>query len=404
MTFQQKTPPTPGQPNKKPLPLPIKWQAIGDDGPLMEPQLTVLKGEKTSVSLPLSEQSYSLSVLQDFSAPAILHTDQNSDDALRLMANDPNAFNRWEAGQALARKLMGEITKSIESGETPAPNPALRGYAQALKATLLDNNFDNNFKALALTIPSNMEVLQSLPHADPIAATLAGDWLNRAVADEAQADLIDAYHALKDDGPFSPDAKAAGRRALKNRCLSLLASRQDAVAAPLAISQFHEATNMTDELSALLILDKLGGRRVDESMESFYAKWKDNPLVIDKWFAVQAGRKHPGGVEAIRKLTQHEAFDARNPNRVRALVGGFAMSNPHLFHAPSGAGYEFFTEQVLEMDSRNPSVAARLLGVYEIWRKLDVQRQDQIKAQLRKVIKSKPSKNVLEIASKTLGN
>ena len=404
ITFQQKTPPTPGQPNKKPLPLPIKWQAIGDDGPLMEPQLTVLKGEKTSVSLPLSEQSYSLSVLQDFSAPAILHTDQNSDDALRLMANDPNAFNRWEAGQALARKLMGEITKSIESGETPAPNPALRGYAQALKATLLDNNFDNNFKALALTIPSNMEVLQSLPHADPIAATLAGDWLNRAVADEAQADLIDAYHALKDDGPFSPDAKAAGRRALKNRCLSLLASRQDAVAAPLAISQFHEATNMTDELSALLILDKLGGRRVDESMESFYAKWKDNPLVIDKWFAVQAGRKHPGGVEAIRKLTQHEAFDARNPNRVRALVGGFAMSNPHLFHAPSGAGYEFFTEQVLEMDSRNPSVAARLLGVYEIWRKLDVQRQDQIKAQLRKVIKSKPSKNVLEIASKTLGN
>jgi len=233
---------------------------------------------------------------------------------------------------------------------------------------------------------------------------LAGDWLNRAVADEAQTDLINTYHALKDDGPFSPDAEAAGRRALKNRCLALLSARQDAVAAPLAISQFNTATNMTDELSALLTLDKLGGRRVDQSMEDFYLKWKNNPLVIDKWFAVQAGRKHPEGVEAIRKLTEHEAYDPRNPNRVRALVGGFAMSNPHLFHHVSGAGYDFFTAQVLDMDSRNPSVAARLLGVYEIWRKLDTDRQDQIKAQLRHVIKSKPSKNVLEIATKTLGD
>jgi len=404
ITFEQKTPPTPGQKTKKPVVLPIKWQAIGDDGPIGEPQLTVLDTEKTSVSLPLLGKDYSLSVLQDFSAPAILHSDQTSEDALRLMANDPNAFNRWEAGQALARQLMGRLTQAIESGKTPAPDTALRGYVRALKDTLLDNNFDHNFKALALTIPSNTDVIQSLKQADPIAVNLAGDWLNRAVADEIQTDLISTYHALKDDGPFSPDAEAAGRRALKNRCLALLSARQDAVAAPLAISQFNTATNMTDELSALLTLDKLGGRRVDQSMEDFYLKWKNNPLVIDKWFAVQAGRKHPEGVEAIRKLTEHEAYDPRNPNRVRALVGGFAMSNPHLFHHVSGAGYDFFTAQVLDMDSRNPSVAARLLGVYEIWRKLDTDRQDQIKAQLRHVIKSKPSKNVLEIATKTLGD
>jgi len=403
ITFEQKTPPTPGQTDKKPVILPIKWQAIGDDGPIGEPQLTVLDTEKTSVSLPLISKDYSLSVLQDFSAPAILHSDQTAEDALRLMGNDPNAFNRWEAGQALARKLMGNITKAIESGETPVPDTALRGYSRALKHTLLDDNFDNNFKSLALTIPSNMDVMQSLAQADPIAVNLAGQWLNRAIADEAKSELIDTYHALKDDGPFDPGAAAAGRRALKNRCLALLAARQDAVAAPLAIEQFNTATNMTDELSALLTLDKLGGRRVDQSMEDFYVKWKANPLVIDKWFAVQAGRKHLGGVDAIRELTEHDAFDARNPNRVRALVGGFAMSNPHLFHDVSGAGYDFFTEQVLDMDSRNPSVAARLLGVYEIWRKLDNGRQEQIKAQLRRVTNSKPSKNVLEIASKTLG-
>ncbi|WP_026941701.1 aminopeptidase N [Hellea balneolensis] len=403
ITFEQKTLPTPGQKTKKPVVLPIKWQAIGDDGPIGEAQLTVLDAAQTHVSLPLAGKEYSLSILQDFSAPAILHTDQTTEDALRLMANDPNAFNRWEAGQSLARKLMGSLTKAIESGKMPEPDTALRGYARALKHTLLDAEFDNNFKALALTIPSNMDVMQSLPQSDPIAVNLAGDWLNRAISDESKTDLIETYHALKDEGPFDPGAAAAGRRALKNRCLNLLASRQDAIAAPLAISQFNAATNMTDELSALLTLDKLGGRRVDQSMEDFYVKWKANPLVIDKWFAVQAGRKHPSGVDAIEQLTKHDAYDPRNPNRVRALLGSFAMSNPHLFHDASGAGYNFFTEQVLDMDSRNPSVAARLLGVYEIWRKLDTARQDQIKAQLRRVIKSKPSKNVLEIASKTLG-
>ena len=403
VTFQQELKPSPGQPKKEAQVIPIKWQVIGENGAVSDPQLTILDSMQTSLTLPVSSSKNSLSVLQDFSAPVILHSDQNADDALRLMANDPNAFNRWEAGQAHARNLMGQIAKAIEDGKAPSPSRALKGYTQALKNTLLYKNFNNNFKALALTIPSNMEVMQNLSQADPIAINLAGDWLNRAIADKTKPELIEAYHKLQDDGPFSPDAQAAGRRALKNRCLSLLAARQDAVAAPLAISQFNTATNMTDELSALVILDKLGGRRVDQSMEDFYAKWKDNPLVIDKWFAVQASRKHPEGVEAIRKLTEHFAYDPRNPNRVRALVGGFAMNNPHIFYHISGEGYDFFTEQVLDMDSRNPSVAARLLGVYEIWRKLDNERQGQIKNQLQNVIKSKPSKNVLEIATKTLG-
>ncbi len=404
VTFEQALQATPGQPKKSPQVIPIKWQVVGNNGALAAPQLTVLDTHKKTVTIPVSADELSLSILQDFSAPVILHSDQNADDALRLMGNDPNAFNRWEAGQALARKLMGSTAKAIESGVAPNPDNALKRYSQALRNTLLDDKFNNNFKALALTLPSGMEVLQSLPQADPIAVSLANGWLSRAVADESKDELIRIYHSLKDDGEFSPDAAAAGRRALKNRCLSLLASRHDPVAAPLAMAQFNGATNMTDEISALLILDKLGGRRVDQSMEEFYEKWKGKPLVIDKWFALQAGRNHPEGVEAIRKLTQHAAFDARNPNRVRALVGGFAMNNPHLFHNISGSGYDFFTEQVLDMDSRNPSVAARLLGVYEIWRKLDKNRQELIKQQLRSVVKSKPSKNVLEIATKTLGD
>ena len=159
VTFQQALKPTPGQPKKAAQVIPIKWQVIGENGPVSEPQLTILDRQEKSLTLPISSSEISLSVLQDFSAPVILHNDQNANDALRLMANDPNAFNRWEAGQALARKLMGGIAKAIESGKVPPPSRALKGYTQALKETVLDENFNNNFKALALTIPSNMETV-----------------------------------------------------------------------------------------------------------------------------------------------------------------------------------------------------------------------------------------------------
>jgi len=407
VTFSQDTQPTPGQPKKTAQIIPIRWQAIGDDGPLNDPQLTILTSDTHVVNLTntqsLSEKEYSLSILQDFSAPVILKSRQDAKDNLRLMANDPNEFNRWEAGQSLARSLLGRMTQSIETGQIPPSDPALARYVRALKHTLNNIEFDHNFKALALTVPTNTEVQQSLEQADPIAVDLAGQWLNRAIADVLQADLLRQYHELQDEGIFNPSSASAGRRALKNKCLSLLASSQNPMAAPLAIEQFNTATNMTDELSALITLDKLGGRRVDQSMNDFYNKWEKSPLVIDKWFSVQAGRQHPNGILAMEQLTQHNAYDVRNPNRVRALIGSFAMSNTHLFHHINGQGYAFFTQQVLDMDNRNPSVAARLLGIYEIWRKLDSERQSMIQIQLRKIIESKPSKNVLEIAAKALG-
>jgi len=300
ITVSQKTLPTPGQSKKTAQVIPIRWQVIGDDGPIDDPHLTILTSDKVTLDPAVPDQNSSLSILQDFSAPVILKSDQSTQDSLRLMANDPNQFNRWEAGQSLARTLLGNMAKAIEAGKKPSPNKALSRYVSALKHTLNDAEFDDNFKALALTIPSNTEIQQSLKQVDPIAIDLAGKWLNRAIADGLQSDILRYYHKLQDDGTFSPDAASAGRRALKNRSLSLLASRQDPTAAPLAIAQFNTATNMTDELSALVILDKLGGRRVDQSMESFYEKWKDNPLVIDKWFAVQAGRAHPNGVLALK--------------------------------------------------------------------------------------------------------
>ena len=403
VNFAQSTPPTPGQPVKAPLVLPIRWQAIGEDGPLMDPQLTVLTTEEDQVSYPRFDVPHSLSVLQGFSAPAILQSDASTADLLRLMGNDPDAFNRWEAGQTLARRLLATFAKALEAGEMPDADESLSGYCDAIHATLTGDQFDNAYKALVLTPPTNMEVLMAAAPIDPIAVFEAGNWLQRAVADRLRDDLVQAYRALEDEGPFSPDAEAAGRRALKNRCLSLLAARFDPLAAPLASQQLDSATNMTDEISALIVLSRLGGQRVESSMQAFFDKWADQPLVLDKWYSVQAMRAHADGIHAITRLAETPTYERSNPNRVRALVGGFAMGNAKLFHRRDGSGYRFFADQVIDMDTRNPSVAARLLGAFEIWRKMDAERQDLVKAELDRVIASGPSKNVLEIAQKVRG-
>lgn len=401
LSFHQDTQPTPGQPNKKPMLLPIRWQAIGDHGPLMDPQLTVMTTSETKVSYPRFDEPHSVSILQQFSAPVVLDSDATTDDLIRLMGQDPDAFNRWEAGQTLARRLLVDFAKALEAGEIPKPDTALHDYTQALKITLLDPNFDNAFKALVLMPPSAMEVLMVAAPVDPIAVHEAGNWLSRAIADAMRDELVATYTAMSDDGPFSPDATAAGRRALKGRCLSLLAARFDPLAASLASNQLDSATNMTDEIGALMTLSRLGGQRVESSMTQFFDKWKDQPLVIDKWYSVQSMRHHADGIHAIIRLAETPSYEPNNPNRVRALVGGFAFGNVKLFHKIDGSGYRFFADQVLDMDKRNPSVAARLLGSFEIWRKLDPTRQALVRTELDRIIAAKPSKNVLEIAQRT---
>ncbi|MEP1230331.1 MAG: aminopeptidase N [Litorimonas sp.] len=403
VTLSQTTPKTPGQNTKKPVVIPIKWQAIGDHGPINDPQLSVLTHKDMTLDLPQSDTPYSLSILQDFSAPVILDSGATSQDLLRLMRHDSNSFNRWEAGQTLAKNLMCDMTRAIEMGKTPKVNKALVQYCNALKDTLNDDSFDNNFKALALTPPSSGDVMQALTQADPLAIAEATHWLSRAIGDYLQEDLLQVYQSLSTDTHFSPDAAAAGRRALKNRALALLASCQNPQAASLTTNQLASASNMTDELAALVTLTRLGGARVDHMMEDFFTRWTHDPLVIDKWFSVQSMRNHVGGIDALKALTEHPAYDPTNPNRARALIGGFAMGNAKLFHKYDGSGYAFFTDQVLDMDSRNPSIAERLLGAFEVWKKLDNHRQNLIQAQLTRIIAAKPSKNTLEIAQKTLG-
>ena len=400
VTFSQNTPPTKGQKTKQPVPIPIKWQMIGDNGAVSKPELTVLNTRSQSVALPKKLEGNTLSILQDFSAPVILDIKHNAEDQLRLMGHDPNAFNRWEAGQALALSLLKTMSKAIANGRQPKIDKSLAGYCEALHRTLLDDSFGNEFKSLCLSFPSQGNVLQSSQRSDPLAVKAASDWLSRAVGDHLRGALTDYYHALSTQDEFKPDAASAGRRALRNRCLSLLARRQDPVAATLATEQLKTADNMTDEMAALIAITYLGGKRVEHLIEAFYDKWKDKPLVIDKWFALQAMRHHTDGITAIKALTEHPAYNAENPNRARSLIGSFAMNNTALFHAYDGSGYQFFRQQVQGLDKHNPGIAARLLGAFEIMPKLDLHRQNLISTELKHILTGKPSSNVLEIAQK----
>jgi len=354
--------------------IPIRWQLIGDNGPVTASQLTVLRERDISIDIPLSDNNH-----------------------------DENGFNRWEAGQTIARGLLATLTQAIQSGIEPKLDTTLARYCDALKATLESDDFDDAYKALVLTPPGSGETIQALTQTDPIAAYEAGQWLRRAIGERLFNPLLTAYHASKSQGAFSPDAASAGQRALKNRALSLLVTTGRAEIAPLVLNQFETASNMTDEFSALTALTHIGGKRVESSLEGFYNKWEKNALVVDKWFMLQGSRKTFAGISAMTALTERDDYDRRNPNRVRSLLGGFAMNNPQLFHHYGGAGYEFFANEINDMDSRNPQIAARLLGVFEVWRKLDAHRQELIKNQLKAIIAGKPSKNVLEIAQKILG-
>ena len=403
ITLSQKTSPTPGQSKKTALLMPVSLALIAPDGQVYAEQLITLKTAKTTLTLDDVKAGSTLCVNRGFSAPVTVNHPQTASARAHIMAYETDLFSRWEAGQALARDLLTAQAAAIQSGEMPAYDPALKDYVNAIKNTLSDASIDEGFKALALGIPGENELLLAMENVDPIAIHEACSWLRRAIADHCRVELQRLYEANQDHGPFSPDAGPAARRALKNACLSLLSTQGRHDTKMLAKSQFDTATNMTDEISALITLMRSDDDMGNTASNAYYERWKNDALVVDKWFALQSSRAGKDSFTHIVSLLDHAAYQDSNPNRVRALVGGFAMTNPKNFHAYDGSGYAFFTDRVIEMDSKNPGVAARLLGVFEIWRRLDGHRQELIKFQLNRVIAGKPSKNVLEIAQKALG-
>jgi aminopeptidase N len=395
ITLRQRTAATPGQPDKQALPIPVTLGLLNDEGEAMgEECLIVLEEAERTVRLPAKTRPV-ISALRNFSAPVTLSTNAEEKDAYVLLSSDPDLFNRWEAGQGLARDLiLGRAHgKPDEVGE--------ERFATALGKALADEVAEPAFRALLLGLPTEGDLAMAMNPADPAALHEARDALRARIAVHLGEQLTELHGVLQEAGEFSASAEAAGKRALRNACLAMLAADPHSENVLRAKGHYLAAANMTDAMGGLAALNLIGGEAFDEALEHFYDRWRDEPLVVDKWFSIQAQSPAPDAIDRVIGLTGHAAFDPKNPNRLRALVGAFAAANPSRFHDVSGAGYRFLADQIIATDSFNPMVASRLVEPLGQWRRYRRDLGEMMRGELDRIAAVPSlSKNVFELVSK----
>ncbi|NLO78883.1 MAG: aminopeptidase N [Xanthomonadaceae bacterium] len=405
LRVRQSCPPTPGQPEKLPFHIPLKLGLLDSSGRELPLQLEH-EAEPVGIErvLELTEAQHEFhfvglkerplpSLLRDFSAPVRLDYPYSDQQLAFLFTHDTDPFNRWEAGQRLMTSLL---LSSLDSDETAVPT-ALRG---AFEAALTDPDLDPAFVAEALTLPSEGYVGEHMEAIDPGKVHEARERLRRSLGEELRELWLETY---RKHGNLAATANAAGQRRLKNLALDYLLAREDEEAIELAARQYLQADNLTDRLAALSLLADHDLPAAAEALESFYQRWQHEPLVVDKWFRVQALSRRPDTLQRVRALTEHPAFELRNPNKVRALVGAFCHHNLAQFHHPSGAGYTFLTEYVLKLDKINPQIAARLATALIRWRRFEPQRAQLMRECLRQIsVAPSLSADVYEVVTRSL--
>ncbi len=339
------------------------------------------------------------SLLRDFTAPVIAKFDYSEEDLIHLMGHDSDPFNRWEAGQRLASGIILRATQEVGANRQPV---FPQGFFDAFSRVLSDAASDPAFAAEALALPSETYLAEQLDRVDPDALHMARNLLRRKVAEMLKGDLLLAYQAFATSGEYKPDAASAGQRALRNLCLSYLMELDDDASYGLCMTQFEQADNMTDTMAALTALANRDFEERQSMLDRFYRKWSAEPLVVDKWLAVQAASSLPGTLDHVRALTGHAAFDIRNPNKVFSLIRTFG-ANQVRFHAADGAGYAFLADQIIRLDPVNPQIAARVARCFDRWKKFDEQRQKHALEALER-IRSTPelSTDTTEVITRAL--
>jgi aminopeptidase N len=314
------------------------------------------------------------SILRGFSAPVILDFDYSDAQLLALLANDIDPFNRWEAGQRLAlRSAINSIAPTAGTTGATALNDA---YLEAMRGVLRDPNLDAAFKELVLTLPSETYVAEQLDVVDPQRVHAVREAMRAQLATALFADWERAYEANHDTGAYTPDPLSSGRRALSGMALTYLciAAREsgDTVWPGKTLQRFKDAGNMTDRFNALNALVSSGHALAAQALARFHALFKDEALVIDKWFSLQAGAADRGGdiLPLVKQLMKHPDFSIKNPNRARSVIFSYCSANPGAFHRPDAAGYVWWSDRVIELDAINPQVAARLARALDRWSKL----------------------------------
>ncbi len=410
LTLTQSTPATPGQPTKQPFHIPVAVGLLGaaDGAELVATRVLELKEASQTFEFKVPAEPVP-SVLRGFSAPVRVEQPRTAAQLAFFAKYDTDPFNKWDASQRLATSVLLSLAEALPpKGDAAAAAAALPAdFVDAWRATLTDDKLDPSLRAYSLTLPDFGTLSQEVKVVDPakLCGALGAARLGLASALRAELKAVYASLAPPAGAAFTIEPEAVGNRRLRNVCLAYLAKLGDAEALGTALTQFREATCMTDSLAAASALAPHAGSARDEALGAFYQRAKENKeaLVINKWFAMQASADTPDALAAVKALLSHEAYDGSNPNRVRSVISTFAGANPAHFHAADGSGYEFIGTQTIELDKRNPQVAARLCGAFGQWRRYEPALGALMKAQLERVKATDGvSKDTFEIAARSL--
>ena len=413
MTLEQHLPATPGQPEKKPMHIPLTVGLLDRNGREMslrfEGESLGKEAPSRVIDLVEAKQTFRFlgvshapipSVNRAFSAPIILDVPYRDADLGMLMSGDSDLYNRWEAGQRYATKVLLKMVGDAQAGRTPdAPS----AFIDAMHAVLRAGTRDRAFLALMLALPSEDYIAEQMDTVDVDAIHTAREALRAAIAARMTSDLLVTYRANRSNADYSPDAESMGQRSLKNIAMAYLVTLKDEAMLTMAAEQFRDADNMTDRMAALAAVNDLDVTVRREMLDAFFTRYEKEPIVLDKWLVLEATSAQPGTLERVEALMAHPAFSIRNPNKVRALIGAFASANPVRFHAKDGSGYRFLADRMVDLDKLNPQTAARMSAPFRRWRKFDTARQGLMRSELERILGTPElSRDVYEIASKSL--
>jgi aminopeptidase N len=411
LTLTQNTPPTPGQTAKKPLHTPVRFGLVGQNGDDMA--FSGVSGARVEGDvIHLTEPSQTIvfegiparpvpSLLRGFSAPARLSIDLPAADLLFLLRADNDPFNRWQAAQTLATRTLTAGAHAAGRGEAIAVDDQ---FVDALGDVADNDGLEAAFRAQVLSLPGEADIAREIgKDVDPDAIATARAAVRARIAERAGDRLSRLFERLRTEGPFSPDAASAGRRALANVALDLTAAGGDSDAVARVVSRYRDADNMTDRSAALGILVANALPERVAALADFHDRFRDDALVLDKWLAFEAFVPAPETLDRVRALMTHPSYAASNPNRIRALVGTFAGGNQTQFNRPDGEGYRFLADFVADLDKRNPQTAARLLVSFRSWRALEPRRRALAEKALRSVAEvGELSSDTRDIVTRTL--
>ena len=416
LTVRQSCPATPGQAEKKPFHIPFAMSLLGEAGALRLTLAGKLDDAETAdntqrvLNVTEAEQQFVFddilecpvpSLLRGFSAPVKLSFDYSRDELMFIMSRDSDGFSRWDAAQQLGVQVLEDMIVAYRAGEKLQLDSRL---VEAYRAILTDDSLDKAMVALMLKLPTQAYLAEIATEIDVQAIYAARTFARQRIASALERELWDVYHSCQTSVPYQASAEQIAERSLKNTALAYLLLLETEQVRVCAVEQFDNASNMTDELAAFSgMLNSPFAVDNAAMLETFYQRWQSEPLVINQWFMAQATCSVPGTLQRVKELMLHPAFDIKNPNKVRALIGAFCGQNPVNFHQADGAGYRFLADQIIALNTLNPQIASRLLGPLTKWRKYLPDSRQKMQAELERIMAvADLSKDVYEVVSKSL--